>query len=90
MNLPHLDHPGMTRMFFDDAVRRAHEAGLQWTVDDDDRMYVSSSTTPGLWYKVSRINCQCEGHHRSGRCLHRAFAIAVVDVFGLARKEEAA
>jgi hypothetical protein len=76
---PH--HPGMTRSWFLSAVNRALAADLK--VYEGPRrniVIVPSESEPGLLYTTSRQWCTCPGHMFTGRCLHRALAIAWIDV----------
>lgn len=77
-----VDHPGMTPTFFDQAVKRAMDAGLciQRTARASI-VAVSSATDADVSYLVSRTSCGCKGHQYHGRCMHRALAIAWLDVF---------
>lgn len=77
-----INHPGMSRFFFDLAVKRAMDAEL--CIQKTARasvVAVGSSQDPDLSYLVTRTDCGCEGHRRHGRCFHRALAIAFWDVF---------
>jgi hypothetical protein len=75
-----LNHPGMTKDFFDRAVGRAMMADL--SIQRTSRasvVAVSSSTDADVSYLVSRTDCGCKGHQQHGRCMHRALAIAFWD-----------
>jgi len=78
-----VDHPNMTPAFFDDAVRRAHDAGLTIEfANDKETALVSSASNPAVRYLTTRTTCSCTGGTTHGRCLHRARLIAELDVFG--------
>lgn len=77
-------HPGMTRAWFLDAVNRALAANM--LVFEGPRrniVIIPSSRGDGLEYTVSRQWCTCSGHYYTGRCLHRALAIAWIDLLDL-------
>jgi len=76
-----IDHPGMSKEFFDQAVKRAHDAGLAIRFADNGTAFVTSASDPTVSYLVDRTSCGCRGHLGHGRCLHRALYIAHVDVF---------
>lgn len=74
--LPALVHADMTKEFFDAGVRRAftHELAVART-SRASVVAVSSSRDADVSYLVTATECQCEGHRRVGRCLHRCLAI---------------
>lgn len=77
-----INHPGMSKEFFDLGVKRAMDAEL--CIQKTARasvVAVSSSQDPDLSYLVTREFCSCEGGRRHGRCFHRCLAIAWWDVF---------
>lgn len=77
-----ISHPGMSKQFFDAAVRRAMDAELP--IQKTSRasvVAVGSRTDADVSYLVTRTTCGCRGHQEHGRCLHRALAIAWWDVF---------
>lgn len=75
-----VDHPGMSATFFDDAIRRAHDAGLGIQFIGDETALVSSASNPTICYRVDRHTCSCQGHQGHSRCLHRAFYLFMTDV----------
>ena len=77
-----INHPGMSKEFFDTAVGRAMmaELAIQKTARASV-VAVGSSTDADVAYLVTRTECGCKGHERFGRCMHRAFAIAWWDVW---------
>lgn len=77
-----INHPGMSKEFFDKAVGRAMMAEL--AIQKTSRasvVAVASATDADVSYLVSRTECGCVGHKNHGRCMHRALAIAFWDVF---------
>jgi len=77
-------HPGMTREWFLAAVNRALSADM--VVYEGPRrniVIVPSETMDRTDYTTSRQWCTCPGHYYTGRCLHRALAIAWIDVLDL-------
>jgi len=71
-----IDHPNMTPIWFDRAVKRAFDAEL--SISRTSRASVgavSSSADADISYLVTRETCECRGHQSAGRCYHRAFAI---------------
>lgn len=74
--LPAIVHEGMTKEFFDAGVRRAFSHEL--TISHTSRasvVAISSSRDADVAYLVTATECQCEGHRRVGRCMHRCLAI---------------
>lgn len=71
-----IEHPGMTKAWFDDAVRRSFELDLRVVATRLPGLYfMESISQPGLIYHVSARSCGCAGHARLGQCYHRARAI---------------
>jgi hypothetical protein len=63
-----INHPGMSKEFFDLGVKRAMDAEL--CIQKTARasvVAVSSSQDPDLSYLVTREFCSCEGGRRHGR-----------------------
>jgi len=77
-----VNHPNMTPAFFDNAIKRAHDAGLAIRFADNGTAFVTSASDPTVSYLVTRTECGCCGYLGYGRCLHRALLIAHLDVFG--------
>lgn len=76
-----ISHPGMSREFFDKAVGRAMMADLCiMQTSRPGTVAVSSGSSDEIEYLVTRTTCGCKGHEHTGRCYHRALAIAWWDV----------
>lgn len=77
-----INHPGMSKQWFDTAVHRAMMADLAiMATTNAETVAVSSGTSDEVEYLVTRYTCGCKGHEHVGRCYHRALAIAWWDVF---------
>lgn len=77
-----INHPGMSKVWFDNAVKRAMDAEL--CVQGTSRASVgavSSATDPDVSYLVTREACSCKAGVQLGRCYHRALWIAWLDVW---------
>lgn len=74
--LPAIVHSNMTPAFFDTGVRRAfaNELSISRTARESV-VAVSSTSDADVSYLVTRETCECLGHAKTGRCLHRCFAI---------------
>jgi hypothetical protein len=83
-----VDHPNMTPAFFDTAVKRAHDAGLVIRIAKDaETALISSASNASVSYVTTRTSCTCTGGQTVGRCLHRAYLIAHLDVFTTPARE---
>ena len=77
-----INHPGMSRIWFDQSLHRAMMADLSISATTrPGTVAVSSGTSDEVEYLVTRVSCGCAGHARTGRCYHRAYAIGFWDVF---------
>ncbi len=75
-----VNHPNMTPAFFDNAIKRAHDAGLGITFTGSETALVASASNPTVRYLTTRTSCSCTGGTTHGRCLHRAYLIFMTDV----------
>jgi len=74
--LPAIVHNGMDAAFFDLGVKRAFANELSISATSRASVVaVSSTSDPDTYYQVTRETCSCIGHERTGRCLHRCYAI---------------
>ncbi len=74
--LPAIVHSDMSAEFFDAGVRRAfaNELSISRT-SRESVVAVSSTSDADVSYLVTRETCECIGHAKTGRCLHRCYAI---------------
>jgi len=80
--LPAVDAPGMTIKQFDNLTHKAHMLDLRITERVGPVAFVTSASHPGRVHRVTRFDCDCEGHRRWGRCSHRALCVFVFDIMG--------
>lgn len=70
-----VNHPGMTKQFFDLAIQRAYDVGITAREVAPGQWSVESGTIRGLAYLVTERECPCPAGTRYGRCCHRARVI---------------
>lgn len=76
-----VDAPGFTAEKFAEFVDRAKANQLRTHPGNNAVMVMSTSSDAR--YATTRQSCTCQGHRGHGRCLHRAYAIYLVDVAGV-------
>ena len=89
-----VNHPGMSRQFYEAALRRAAKAQLRClpVVGMDDAYLVDSTKGRSAYLVVlgTTQSCRCEGHDRHARCVHRAVAIEYAARSNLSAEAKAA
>lgn len=83
-----INHPGISKEWFDAALRRAVEADIRVrlvrprTIDKPALWEATSASQPTVRYLVTERECSCAGHIRFGRCYHRVDVIFEEQVMG--------
>lgn len=75
--------PGFTAHSFDQAVKRAHDAGLTIHATDRADTVMVSSLSSMAYHSVTRTSCTCKAGQRRQPCMHRGMAIFMVSIMDL-------
>lgn len=77
-----VEAPGFSPATFDQAIKRAHDDGIELEATDRGSVLVAVNPRRGSRYTVTRRSCTCKAGQTGIGCKHRAMAIFFADILG--------